>query len=59
MKSIAKFFVSVKKEMKKVRWLKKKELAKYSVATIFFIVLFMGFFACSDAILSAIRMVIK
>jgi preprotein translocase SecE subunit len=59
MKSIAKFFVSVKKEMKKVRWLKKKELAKYSIATISFIVIFMGFFALSDAILSAIRMVIK
>lgn len=59
MKKIAKFFVGVKKEMKKVRWLSKKELGKYSVATIVFIVLFMGFFALSDAILSVVRMVIK
>ena len=59
MKKIAKFFVSVKKEMKKVRWLSKKELAKYSVATIVFIALFMCFFALSDAILSVVRMVIK
>ena len=59
MKKIAKFFVSVKKEMKKVRWLSKKELGKYSLATIIFIGLFMGFFALSDAILSVVRMVIK
>ncbi len=59
MKKIAKFFVSVKKEMKKVRWLNKKELGKYSVATISFIALFMAFFALSDTILSFVRMVIK
>jgi len=59
MKKIAKFFVSVKKELKKVRWLNKKELAKYSIATIVFIALFMGFFALSDTILSVVRMVIK
>lgn len=59
MKRIAKFFVSVKKEMKKVRWLSKKELGKYSVAAISFIIVFMAFFALSDAILSVVRMVIK
>lgn len=59
MKRIAKFFVSVKKEMKKVRWLHKKELTKYSIATISFIVIFMGFFALSDALISFVRMVIK
>ena len=59
MKKIAKFFVNVRKEMKKVRWLSKNELGKYSIATIFFLVLFMGFFAASDAILSFVRMVIK
>ena len=59
MKKLAKFFVNVKKEMKKVRWLNKKELGKYSVATLFFIILFMAFFTLSDAILSVVRMVIK
>ena len=39
--------------------LSKKELGKYSLATIIFIGLFMGFFALSDAILSVVRMVIK
>lgn len=59
MKRLARFFVNVKKEMKKVRWLSKKELSKYSIATIFFVVVFMGFFALSDALLSVLRMVIK
>ncbi len=58
MKKVAKFFVGVKKEMKKVKWLGKKDLAKYSVATISFIVIFMAFFALSDAALGAIRMLI-
>jgi preprotein translocase SecE subunit len=58
MKKIAKFFVGVKKEMKKVRWLNKKDLAKYSVATITFIVIFMAFFALSDVVLSYIRSVV-
>ena len=37
--------------MKKVRWLEKKDLAKYSVATIFFILIFMAFFTASDTVL--------
>lgn len=52
MKKIAKFFANVKKEMKMVRWPKKKEMVNYSVATISFVVLFMLFFAGIDAILS-------
>lgn len=52
MKKIAKFFANVKKEMKMVRWPKKKEMVNYSVATISFVVLFMLFFTGIDAILS-------
>ena len=59
MKKIARFFVSVKKELKKVRWLGKKELVTYSVATISFVIIFMAFFALSDIILGAISTVIK
>ena len=54
MKRLARFFVSVKKEMKKVRWPKKKEMIKFSVATIFVLCFFMLFFSCVDGILSAI-----
>jgi len=53
-KSIARFFVSVKKEMKKVRWPKRKEMIKFSVATITIIVFFMLFFTLSDGIIGGI-----
>lgn len=54
MKAIARFFVNVKKEMKKVRWPHKKEMVKFSVATILIICFFMIFFSVSDAIISLI-----
>ena len=54
MKSIARFFVNVKKEMKKVRWPKKKELIKFSVATISLIIFFMLLFTGMDGIISGI-----
>ena len=54
MKKLARFFVSVKKEMKKVRWPKKKEMIKFSVATIAVLCFFMLFFSCIDGILGVI-----
>ena len=54
MKAIARFFVSVKKEMKKVRWPKKKEMVKFSVATVAIILFFMLFFTASDGIIGGI-----
>ena len=52
MKAVARFFVNVKKEMKKVRWPKKKEMIKFSVATLIIICFFMLFFSLSDGIIS-------
>ena len=52
MKKIARFFVNVKKEMKKVRWPKKKEMIKFSIATLIVICFFMLFFSLSDGIIS-------
>lgn len=54
MKTLARFFVNVKKEMKKVRWPKKKEMVKFSVATITVICFFMLFFTFMDGILGMI-----
>lgn len=54
MKKIARYFANVKKEMKKVRWPKKKEMITYSVATISLTIFFMLFFVGSDALLSMI-----
>ena len=54
MKKLARFFVNVKKEMKKVRWPKKKEMIKFSVATIAVLCFFMLFFIGIDALLGMI-----
>jgi len=53
-KSIARFFANVKKEMKKVRWPKKKEMVKFSVATITIVLFFMLLFTGMDGIISGI-----
>ena len=57
MKKIARFFVNVKKEMKKVRWPNKKEMITLSTATISVIVFFMVFFSCIDGILTLVEKV--
>lgn len=59
MKKIARFLVGVKSELKKVRWLSKKEMIQYSVATITFILIFSVFFGGLDLILAGIKMVVK
>lgn len=59
MKAIAKFFVGVKKEMKKVKWPSKKEMVTYSTATIVFVLVFGLFFAGLDFILTGLKMVVK
>ncbi|MDD4733497.1 MAG: preprotein translocase subunit SecE [Bacilli bacterium] len=55
MKKLIKFFVSVKKEMAKVKWPTKKELFSYSIATVSFIVLFALFFMLTDTVLSLLK----
>jgi len=52
------FFASVKKEMGKVRWPLKKEMIKYSIATLSFIVFFALFFAACDVIIAGIKMLV-
>jgi len=54
MKSLAQFFVGVKSEMDKVRWPGRKEMLKYSAATLSFIVVFAIFFITTDNILGFI-----
>lgn len=58
MKKLARFFISVRKEMDKVKWPDKKELIQYSIATVFFVILFALFFTFEDVILAFIRTVI-
>ena len=52
------FFTGVKKEMKHVRWPLKKEMVKYSIATLSFIIFFALFFAACDFIIAAVKMLV-
>lgn len=54
MKKIIKFFKGVKKEISRVRWPNKKEMVKYSLATITFIIFFALFFYAFDTIVAII-----
>ena len=49
---IANFFRGVKTEGKRIKWPTKKDMLKYSVATIFFIVFCAAFFYVIDVILA-------
>ena len=59
MKKIVRFFVSVKDEMKKVKWADKKTMLTYSIATLTTVLVFALFFVGLDIILTGIKMVIK
>ena len=48
MKNIKKFFSEVKKELSKVKWPTKKDMVKYSIATISFVIFFAAFFYLID-----------
>lgn len=54
MKKLVRFFISVKEEMKKVKWPSKKEMIKYSIATLTFIIVFALFFTLSDAVFAGL-----
>jgi preprotein translocase subunit SecE len=50
-----KLFSGVRSEMKKVRWPKKKEMVKYSIAVLLCIAAFAIFFIFSDFIIAGVR----
>lgn len=58
MKKLMQYFAGVKKEMAKVKWSSKKDMIKYSIATLSFILFFGLFFALSDYIIGAIETVL-
>lgn len=55
MKKIARFFIGIKNEMKNVRWPSKKEMIKYSLATLTFIVAFALFFELTDLAITGMK----
>lgn len=59
MKKLVRFFMSIKGEMKKVRWPNKKEMVIYSLATISFIIVFALFFSLTDFVLAELKLLVK
>ena len=49
------FIKEVKAEMKKVKWPTKKEMIKYSITTLIFILLFAGFFYLIDVLFALLK----
>ena len=56
MKKLARFFISVKEEMKKVKWPTRKEMIKYSGAALTFIIVFALFFTLTDLAIAGLKM---
>ena len=54
MNKIGKFILGIKKEMSRVRWPKKHEMIKYSVAILICIIIMGVFFVFSDVIIAAL-----
>jgi len=52
--SIVNFFVGVKKEIPKIKWTSKKDLLKYSIAVVIFIIFIALFFLMLDLLVSLI-----
>lgn len=55
MKKIKKFFSEVKKELAKVKWPSKKDMIKYSIATIVFVIFFAVFFYSIDLLMALVK----
>ncbi len=54
-----KFLSGLRSEFKQIRWPKKKEMFKYSLAVLVCIVVFALFFILSDLIIAAIRTLLE
>ena len=59
MKKLARFFIGIKNEMKNVKWPSKKEMTKYSLATLVFIIAFACFFGLTDLLISGLKVWFK
>ena len=55
MKKIIEYFKGVKKEISRIKWTNKKELVKYSISTILFVIFFGVFFYAIDLLVAVLR----
>ena len=58
-KGIAKYFKGVGKEVKRIRWTDRKDLLKYSICTLVFVLFFGVYFYAIDWIVLLIRSLAK
>lgn len=52
--SIINFFIGIKKELPKIKWTSKKDLLKYSIAVVIFIIFIALFFLALDLLVALI-----
>lgn len=57
MKKIIDYFKGVKKEISRIKWTSKKDLLKYSVSSIAFVIFFGVFFYVIDILVALLRSV--
>ncbi len=55
MSKISDYFKGVRKEISRIRWTNKKDLIKYSVSTIVFMIFFGVFFYAIDLLVALLR----
>ena len=55
MSKISDYFKGVRKEISRIRWTNKKDLIKYSVSTIVFMISFGVFFYAIDLLVALLR----
>jgi len=55
---ITKYFKGVKKEIKRIRWTTGKELVKYSITAVMFMIFLGAYFYAIDMLISLLRSVI-
>ena len=49
------YFASISSELKKVKWPSKKEVLKYTMATLLFVLILVGFFLIMSLVMSGIK----
>ena len=55
MKKVVDYFKGVKKEISRIKWTGKKDLIKYSISTILFVLFFGVFFYAIDLLVAVLR----
>ncbi len=58
MKRIVRFLIATKAEMKKIKWLTKNDMVKYSTATIAIMIVFGFYFILADLLIGTMKVLV-